>query len=103
MKFDIRLTWIRRSIRRAILERKDRKKNPSTRSGDDIEVDVRFHDCAKVFWLLTVIFFDSNCLFALSRLSFLLSCALRKTTYVPMWCFTYDMHYHLAVIVDVAR
>ena len=28
--------------RRAILDRKDRKKNPSTRKGDDIEVDVRF-------------------------------------------------------------
>ena len=26
--------------RRAILERKDRKKNPSTRKGDEIEVDV---------------------------------------------------------------
>ena len=27
--------------RRAILDRKDRKKNPSTRKGDEIEVDVR--------------------------------------------------------------
>lgn len=38
--------------RRAILERKDRKKNPSTRKGDEIEVDVSIQAMCYAYWLL---------------------------------------------------